>query len=396
MVVLSDVRPTAAPVLVAFDTPTEQRRLTVAVRLFLAFPHVVILGLLGLVAVVVTVIGWFGALFLGRLPRRAADFLSGYLRWQTRLYAYLFFLTDVYPPFSWADAAYPVRVTTQPGRLNRGAVAFRLVLAVPAVIVALTATYGIATVVVIVTWAVVLVTGRLPSSVHEAFAAFVRYQSRLNGYLVMVTSEYPWGLLGDPEADAPVATTFGSAVAPVWQPIPPTPVHDPYWRVVLTPPAKNLIVFVLVLGVASVVAVNVTSAVSRYNRLQNVEMASSRVHDAYQTLSGAVIRYQSRTNSCESSAQPLPCLTGAAHSVAQAFNAFGQRLSTTMVPAVAVSAKSVLVADSGRAERDFDQLSASTTAGRYQLVIESSNLSQLLIRFDGDYGQLGTRLSSVG
>jgi hypothetical protein len=386
MVTLADAGAPPAPVLVAVDAPAAQRRPTVALRLLLCVPHLLALIVLGAAALVVAVSGWLAALVLGRLPPYAARFLSQYLRWQTRVLAYLFLLTDAYPPFSLHDTAYPVRVTTQPGALNRWAVALRLLLAVPALLVAATVTYGTGTVVLVVTWAVVLVTGRLPAPVHEAYAALVRYTARLQGYLFMVTSQYPWGLLGD----------VAPAPAPLWPAAVPSPTDDPYWRVVLTARAKNFVVLCLVLGVASVVVVNITTAVARYDRLQNVEMASSRVHDAYQTLSGAVIRYQSRTNSCESSAQPLPCLTGAAHSVAQAFNAFGQRLSTTMVPAVAVSAKSVLVADSGRAERDFDQLSASTTAGRYQLVIESSNLSQLLIRFDGDYGQLGTRLSSVG
>ncbi len=61
-------------------------------------------------AFVVTVIGWFGALFTGRLPVFAADFLTGYLRWLARVYAYLYLLTDVYPPFALDDADYPVRL----------------------------------------------------------------------------------------------------------------------------------------------------------------------------------------------------------------------------------------------------------------------------------------------
>jgi hypothetical protein len=32
-----------------------------------------------------------------------------------RVYAYTFLLTDVYPPFSLADADYPVRVAAMPG-----------------------------------------------------------------------------------------------------------------------------------------------------------------------------------------------------------------------------------------------------------------------------------------
>ena len=47
--------------------------------------------------------------------------------------AYLFLLTDEYPPFTLEDVEYPVRPIL-PGRgpLNRVAVFFRLILAIPA------------------------------------------------------------------------------------------------------------------------------------------------------------------------------------------------------------------------------------------------------------------------
>jgi hypothetical protein len=376
----------------------------VAGRLFLVLPHLIVLAYLGVAAVVVAVIGWFGALYLGRLPRLAADFLPGYLRWQTRVYAYVFLLTDVYPPFSVRDSAYPVRVTAQPGRLNRWSVAFRLVFAVPALVVAATVTYGIATVVLVAGWLIVLVNGRLPTPLHQTFAAFIRYQVRLNAYLALVTSEYPWGLLGDPETNESSAPASSTALhltsltpgAPEWQPEPPSPVHDPYWQVVLTSRAKNLVVFVLVLGVASVMAVNITTAVSRYNRLHNDEAAGARVQSAYQALGGDVIGYESQTRSCETATQPLPCLTNAAQTVARAFTVFDQRLTATAVPASALSARGRLMVDSAEAERAFAQLSASNSAGRYQLTIESTGLPQLLNRFDQDYERLGAQLDDLG
>ena len=55
------------------------------------------------------VIGWFAALFTGRLPQWAHTFLGGVVRWYTRSGAYMFLLTDRYPPFSFDDVEYPVR-----------------------------------------------------------------------------------------------------------------------------------------------------------------------------------------------------------------------------------------------------------------------------------------------
>ena len=142
MVVVPDVAPGPAPVLLVAAPPARQRRATVALRLVLAAPHLVLALVLVPVVVVLAVAGWAGAVVDGRLPAAVAGRLVGYLRWQTRLLAYLLLLTDLYPPFSAADCAYPVRLTAPVGRLSRPAVIFRLVLALPALVVVTTVTYG--------------------------------------------------------------------------------------------------------------------------------------------------------------------------------------------------------------------------------------------------------------
>jgi Domain of unknown function (DUF4389) len=76
-----------APVQVSFAGPAPQSRVTVLFRLLMAIPQLIVLWVLGIAAFVVTVIGWFGALFTGRLPVFAADFLTGYLRWPARVTA---------------------------------------------------------------------------------------------------------------------------------------------------------------------------------------------------------------------------------------------------------------------------------------------------------------------
>ena len=192
----------ADEILVAFTEPAEQRRLTVLVRLILAIPHVVVLWVLGIAAEVVAVICWFAALFTGRLPGGLAEFQVGYLRWATRFYAYLFLLTDVYPPFEFADADYPVRLRAEPGKLNRLAVLFRIILVIPAWIVGVLLGYGLSFLVMFVTWLIVLVAGRMPRPLHEALAAAVRYQVRVSGYFLMLTAQYPGGLFGDPATSA--------------------------------------------------------------------------------------------------------------------------------------------------------------------------------------------------
>src|SRR6476620_7307709 len=70
------------------------------VQWLLAIPHYIVLSLPGIAAVVVVVIGFFAVLFTGKWPEGMRDFVVGYARWYTRVYAYILFLTDEYPPFS--------------------------------------------------------------------------------------------------------------------------------------------------------------------------------------------------------------------------------------------------------------------------------------------------------
>ena len=182
---------------VRFGTPQEQRRWTVLIRGILVIPQFIVLFFVGIGAAVVTFLGWFAALFTGRLPESFARFLLGYLRWSTRVFAYSYFLTDTYPPFALdPDPNYPVDVAVTTGRLNRAAVFFRIILVIPANVVAGVLTYGLAIFGVVI-WIATLILGRVPDSFFGATAATIRWQARTSGYFTMLTSYYPSNVLGD-------------------------------------------------------------------------------------------------------------------------------------------------------------------------------------------------------
>jgi Domain of unknown function (DUF4389) len=204
------------PVLVAVSDPAPQRRATVAFRILLAVPHAFLLYWLSLAGGVVLFIGWWGALFTGRLPRFAVDFLSGLLRWETRFRAYDYLLTDVYPPFKFDDdPSYPVRVAIpEPQRLNRAAVFFRYFLVFPVSILAGIVGFGAGTLMAFIAWLVTLVAGQLPASMHLAYVAVLRFQTRLNGYWWMLTPAYPGGLYGDGPGAVAWADALPTAQAP--------------------------------------------------------------------------------------------------------------------------------------------------------------------------------------
>jgi hypothetical protein len=77
-----------------------RNRLTVAFRLILVIPQIVVIAFLGVAAVVAFVIAFFAVLFTGTWPTGLRDFVLGVIRWNLRVQAYLLLLTDIYPPFT--------------------------------------------------------------------------------------------------------------------------------------------------------------------------------------------------------------------------------------------------------------------------------------------------------
>ncbi|WP_033822971.1 DUF4389 domain-containing protein, partial [Kitasatospora sp. MBT63] len=181
--------------------PGPQSRITVFLRALLAIPQLIVVWLLSIAAFVVVVIGWFGALALGRLPDFAASYLASYVAYDTRVEGYLMLLVDRYPPFRLQADDYPVRIEVRPGLLNRLAVFFRLILMIPAAIVQNLLVTGW-WVLAFFSWLVVLVLGRMPRPLFEATAAVLRYRMRFSAYLLMLTPAYPKRLFGDPQAVA--------------------------------------------------------------------------------------------------------------------------------------------------------------------------------------------------
>ncbi|MCX5205503.1 DUF4389 domain-containing protein [Streptomyces sp. NBC_00237] len=192
--------------------PGRQRRWTVLLRWLLLVPQFIVVGVLGVAAFFVTIVGWFAALFAGRLPDGVFRFLGSVLAYRTRVNASATLLVDRYPPFSFAATGYPVQIQVRPTPLNRAAVFFRLVLMIPAVIIGGLLQSGWAAV-SWVFWLVTLVLGRLPAPLYAATAAVARYTLRLNAYVSLLTPAYPQKLFGD--APAPTKEAAASGTRPL-------------------------------------------------------------------------------------------------------------------------------------------------------------------------------------
>lgn len=253
------------------EGPRPQRRFTVAFRLVLAFPHILVgTALLGTVAIFVMAIAWFAALLTARVPDGVADVLARILQYQARMYGYgQHLLTDRYPPFTVGPADHPIQLSfDEVGRFNRLAVLFRAVLMLPALLVTQLLTAG-TILVLIVLWVIVLVTGRMPDAAHAALGSVLRYHMRTYAYIGMVTTTYPRGLFGEGDEDDPL---------------------------VLSRAAKNLIILFLVLGTAAQ-AVNVSRSAADLARATSV---ARELDEAHVTLEDSADAWIERIESCAS------------------------------------------------------------------------------------------------
>ena len=380
----------SAPVLVSFAGPSPQSRVTVLFRIFMAIPQLIVVYMLGVAAYVITFIGWFGALFTGRLPVFAADFLTGYLRWLSRVYAYLYLLTDEYPPFTLADAEYPVRLAAMPGQLNRLAVLFRIFLLIPCGIVNAVVTYGALTVFQLVSWLIVLITGRMPDTIYQALSAVLRYQLRVIGFGAMLTSTYPAELFGDINAPAPQA--YGAQPgygAPQGYIAGTGTVAGRQWLLILSAPARRLVVFFIVLGVIVLAGVGFLEATVIGNI--GSATAAARVTAATIPVRDALDGYPAELQACN---QKVDCFTRLDRNLATTLNGFADQLRGISMPSQAAAANAKLITSVSNAAAIFARLGTATSATQYNDIARSSGLQEATNQVDTDLGNLATALAS--
>ncbi len=90
---------TDPPTRFSVEHPDHLSRGLIFVKWLLAIPHYVVLFFLAIGAVIGGLIGFFAVLITGRWPEGLRDFIVGFHRWAYRVQAYVYLLTDVYPPF---------------------------------------------------------------------------------------------------------------------------------------------------------------------------------------------------------------------------------------------------------------------------------------------------------
>ena len=176
----------------------QRNRLTVFFRLLLAIPHFVVVALWAIAVYILVFVGWIIGIFTGRVPDGLHNFIATWLRYATRVTAYVFLLADPWPPFGDAGT-YPVDARIDPPQQqSRLTIFFRSLLAIPAFL--LTYVFRMVNqIVAFLGWFYCLFTGHMNEGMRDISAWLLRYETQTWGYVLLLTPRYP-SLSGAPTA----------------------------------------------------------------------------------------------------------------------------------------------------------------------------------------------------
>lgn len=197
-------------------------RLTTFFRLLLIIPHYIMLVVYGLVAGIAVIIAWFALLITAKYPAGLYNFVAGFTRYAARVYGYYYLLTDAYPPFSGAEAPdYPVQLAIGPPleKYSRLLVLFRIFLLIPVAIVNYVLNI-IVGVLVVLSWLIIVIMGRLPEGLHKIMEFGLSYQARAGVYGALLTEAFP-AFDGSPSSVAGAGVPPSTPTTPV-APAPPS------------------------------------------------------------------------------------------------------------------------------------------------------------------------------
>jgi hypothetical protein len=191
---------------------TNRNRLTTGFRFFLAIPHIILVGgigigaaysgtdkktsfggeagLLGAVAWFLAIVSWFTIVFTGQHITAIRQFMAFYLRWRVRALSYLMLLEDQYPPFG--DGPHPasLEIVDPAGPRDRVAVGFRLILGIPHFIV-VACLVVVWWVTAMIAWVLILFTGEYPEGLYNFGVGTLRWMLRVEAYMLLMVDEYP-------------------------------------------------------------------------------------------------------------------------------------------------------------------------------------------------------------
>jgi Domain of unknown function (DUF4389) len=212
--------PDRRPIRLVVADDLDRSRLTVFFRLLLAIPVVFWLFIWGIAAFVAAFVMWLAVLINGAAPSSIHDFVAGWVRYATQVSAYLYLAGNPYPWFR-GSTGYPIDIEIDPPeRQSRWSGGFRLLLAIPAIVLASTlgsglffgsssssagttsgsdeyaassgvSFLGVAAAAAFLAWFAIVALGRAPRGLRDLTAYALGYGAQACGYLFLLTGRYP-------------------------------------------------------------------------------------------------------------------------------------------------------------------------------------------------------------
>lgn len=170
----------------------EYGRLLPLVKWILAFPHYVVLVFLGIAAMLAVLASFFAVLLTRRYPRGLFDFVVGVQRWAWRVLAYVYLMTDAYPPFSLEEdghpASYAVDYPEDGVDRWRPLVHWLLILPYHFLAGVLASFAGL---IAFLAFFTILFTKRFPEGLFDLMLSSLRWSLRANAYALWLVTRYP-------------------------------------------------------------------------------------------------------------------------------------------------------------------------------------------------------------
>lgn len=181
------------PIRYEADYIREPNRLSTFFRIIAVIPWLIVGAIYSIALMVTAIIAWFAILIVGRYPQGLYDFNAGILRFSTRVNAFAYLQTDQWPSFGIGEERdYSVRAVIAPRaqRQSRLKTLFRLILALPLIVVSYPISFLIQGA-SLLAWLTIVFRGYQPEGVHYILAFANAWNTRLGGYLLLLTDAYP-------------------------------------------------------------------------------------------------------------------------------------------------------------------------------------------------------------
>jgi hypothetical protein len=162
------------------------------------------------------------------------------------------------------------------------------------------------------------------------------------------------------------------------------------WRLVLSGPARKLVIFFIVFGAVIAMGVSVVNAVTARSSVSALN-ATAQVSADSIPMRTTLASYPSQVQACNGK---LACVTALDRQLSTTLTTFAGQLRTISMPSKATAANAKLITALSKTAAILSKLGAATSVSQYNSIGQSSGLQQSAGQVDTAYSDLGSALAS--